>query len=97
MVKTSADSVVHPTNGDKVNINSAARYSAFVWAVHKTDSFPKRLYAVLAPRDRRGDLQEKWKVGGSHFMARVRAEEPIYFCVPLSVDEHLPLNDYTLW
>jgi hypothetical protein len=96
MVKTNVDSVVPPTS-DKVDISSTRSYSAFVWAVHKTDSTPKRLWAVLAPKDQRGDLEGKWKVKGLHLMARVRAGEPIYICVPLSDREHLPLKDHTLW
>ncbi len=94
-VKESTDSVVPPPGDDEVNTHSAARYSAYVWAVHKTDSVPKRLHAVLAPKDQRADLKEKWESDGM-YMAPVRDEEPIYFCVPLSDSDHLPLENYTL-
>ena len=95
VVKESSGSDVPQPGDDEVNINSA-RYSAFVWAVHKTGSIPKRLHAVLAPRDQRGDLKEKWESDGLHLMGRVRDDEPIYFCVPLSDSDHLPLENYTL-
>ena len=96
VVKESSDSAVPPPGDNEVNIHSAARYSAFVWAVHKTGSDPKRLHAVLAPRDQRGDLKEKWESDGLHLMGRVRHDEPIYFCVPLSNSDHLLLENYTL-
>ncbi len=97
VVRESSDSFVPTTGDDEVNIHSAARYSAFVWAVHKTDSVPKRLHAVLAPGNQRGDLNEKWESDGLHLMSRVRDGEPIYFCLPLSESDHLPLENYTLW
>ena len=95
-MKESSDSVVPQSVDDEVNIDRAARYSAFVWAVHKTGSIPKRLYAVLAPKNRKGDLKEEWESDGVHLMCRVRDEEPIYFCVPLTDSDHLPLENYTL-
>ena len=96
MVKKNADSDV-PSTSDEMNINIVPIYSAFVWAVHKTSSLGKPVWAVLAPRDLKNDLKQKWEVDGKHLMGRVTENEKIHICVPLSESKHLPLTDNTLW
>ena len=99
MVRTGSVSYVPQTNANMVNMNNPACHRAIVWAVHETGSSPNSLHAVLAPKHAEHRLNNKWRVEGSRFMSRLKYEEPIYFCVPMSdttESDHLPLKDYTL-
>ena len=100
VVKTSAASYVPTTNTGMVSMNNPACHHAIVLAVHETGSSPKKLRAVLAPKLMKPRLYSKWKVEPLRFMNRLKCEEPIYFCVPMSGTTescHLFLEDYTLW
>ena len=100
VVKTSAVSYVPPTNTSMVTTKNPACHHAIVLAVHDTGSSPKTLRAILAPKLVKHHLQSKWKVEPLRFMNRLKCEEPIYFCVPISDTKeslHLSLEDYTLW
>jgi hypothetical protein len=100
IVKTSAVSHVPPTNSGMVNMNNPACHHAIVLAVHEAGGNPKTLRAILAPKLVKRRLSCKWKVEALRFMNRLKCEEPVYFCVPMSdttESEHLLLQDYTLW
>ena len=99
-MKTSAVSYVPPTNTGMVSMNNPACHHGIVLAVHETGSSPKTLHTVLAPKLVKHHLYSKWKVEPLRFMNRLKCEEPIYFCVPMSdskESDHLSLKDYTLW
>ena len=70
--------------------------------MHETDSSPKKLYAVMGPRQAFKDILVKWSVKPKFlrkFENPLRSEEQVYICVPSSEDndyDHLPLKDYTL-
>ena len=72
-------------------------YDGVVFAVHKTGSIPKTLRAVLAPKHGRRDVKDDLEVKETDFMHCLRPKEAIYFCVPMSDSDHLPLKDNTLW
>ncbi len=98
-MKTSAvTSYFPPTNAGMVSMNNPAYHRAIVLAVHDISSSPKKLYVVLAPKKALNDVNAKWNVVNEihNFMAPIRSNEPIYFCVPLSDGDHLPLEDHTL-
>jgi hypothetical protein len=99
MVKTStAVSFVPPMSASMVNMNNPACHHAIVLAVHKCDGSPKALHAVLAPKHAENRLSTKWNVKGwRRLMSRLKCDEPVYFCVPMSKSAHLFLEDYTLW
>ena len=77
-------------------------HRAIVFAVHETGSSPKKLYAVLAPRQSFKDVRTRWSVIPKFirkFDDPLRSKEQVYICVPSSEendDDHLPLKDYTL-
>ena len=83
-----------PWTSITVNYNDPIAYSGVVSAVHKIDSIPKTLRAVLAPKH---CVKDDLKVKKIVFMDRLRPGEPIYFCVPMSDSSHLPIKDHTLW
>ena len=76
-----------------VNYNDPISFNGVVSAVHKTDSIPKTLRAVLAPKHCGRHLKPNETV----FVHRLRPGDPIYFCVPMSDSSHLPIKDHTLW
>ena len=82
---------------DQAGVRNLACHSAYVWAVHETGRNPKTLHAVLAPKHERGALNDKWNVDGTYLMRRLKQGENIFFCVPTSPGNHLPLDDNTLW
>ena len=92
----------HNPGTEEPTPNNEAIHRAIVCAVHETDSCPKKLYAVLAPKHALEDVREKWGVTQKlirKFDKFLRSEEPVYICVPLSDDnddDHLPLKDFTL-
>ncbi len=99
IVKTSSVSFVPQTSSDMVDMNNPACHHAIVLVVHETDNSPNSLHAVLAPKHAERRLYNKWRVKGLRFMRRLKYEELIHFCVPMSdttEGDHLPLKDYTL-
>jgi hypothetical protein len=100
MVKTStAVSFVPQMSASMMNVNNPACHRAIVLAVYKCGGSPNTLYAVLAPKHAESRLSTKWNVIGLRFTSRLKCEEPVYFCVPMSditESEHLLLKDYTL-
>ena len=92
----------HNPSTEDPTANNEAIHRAIVCAVHETDSSPKKLYAVLAPKHALEDVRVKWGVTRKlirKFDKFLRSEEPVYICVPLSEendDDHLPLKDFTL-
>ena len=79
-----------------------AIHRAIVCAVHETSSSPKKLYAILAPKQARKAVREKWGVASNDirkFSKCLCDEDPVYICVPSSDndDDHLPLEDFTIW
>ena len=98
MTKTSPVSSVPPTNSHRMEVNNPACHCAIVLAVHDTGSSPKKLQAVLAPKDALEDVKRKWKVEKEirKFDDPVNSGELIYICVPLSDTHHLLLEDHTL-
>ncbi len=97
-MKTSAVSYLPSTNPGMVNMNNPACHYAIVLAVHDTSTSPKTLYSVLAPKEALSDVKAKWNVVTEirKFQDPLQSNEPIYFCVPLSDGNHLPLEDRTL-
>ena len=94
----SAVSYSTPTNPGMVNTNNPACHPAIVLAVHDISSSPRKLYVVLAPKKALNDVNAKWNVVNEvhKFQDPLQSNEPIYFCVPLSDGNHLPLEDHTL-
>ena len=83
--------------------NNPAIHRAIAFAVHKTGSIPKKLCAFLVPRDMFKDILVRYQSVKPEviqkFDKRLRSNEEVYICVPLSEDndnDHLPLKDYTL-
>ena len=79
-----------------------ALYRAIVCAVHQTSSSPKKLYAILAPKQACKAVREKWGVTSNDirkFSKCLCDEDPVYICVPSSDndEDHLPLKDFTIW
>ena len=98
-MKTSSVSYVPRTNSGMVDMNNPGIHRGIVLAVHDIHSSPSTLHAVLAPKLEENRLHDKWETKGCRFMSRLKYDEPIYFCVPMSdtaESEHLSLKDYTL-
>ena len=99
-MKTSTTvSFVPSMSASMVNMNNPVCHRAIVLAVHKSGGSPKTLHAVLAPKHAEKRLLTKWNVIGLRFSRRLKCDEPVYFCVPMSditESEHLLLKDYTL-
>jgi hypothetical protein len=96
-VKATVGRILSPLTRITVNNNIPILYDGVVFAVHKTGSIPKTLRAVLAPKHERRDVKDDLEVERINFMHRLRPEEAIFFCVPMSDSDHLPLKDNTLW
>lgn len=59
-------------------------YMGIVLAVHDTSRKPTRLFAILAPRNYRKILKKKYGFDGTSLQKRLRDEQEVHFCVPLS-------------
>jgi hypothetical protein len=98
-VKRIVGSILPLWGSGMVEVNNPACHSAIALAVHKTDSSPKTLRAVLAPAVALSDVKTSWNAETDKirkFDEPLKSKEPIYFCVPLSDSHHLPLKDHTL-
>ena len=101
MNTSSRESYVPLAKDGMVDMKNPACHSAIVLAIHETSSCPKKLRAVLAPKEALEEVQATWKVGNKvrKFEKSLKSEETVYFCVPLSDsndDVHLSLKDHAL-
>ena len=101
MNTSSRESYVPLAKGGMVDMKNPACHYAIVLAVYETSSCPKKLRAVLAPKEALKEVQARWKVGNKvrKFEKSLKREETVYFCVPLSDsndDVHLSLKDHAL-
>ena len=98
-----SSSIMDTTNSVTCEADSPqAIHRAIVCAVHETSSSPKKLYAILAPKQALRAVCEKWAVTSNDirkFSKCLCDEDPVYICVPSSDndDDHLPLEDFTIW
>ena len=75
---------------------------AIVFAVQEIGTKPKKLYAVMAPKQAFEEVRVTWHATRKFirkFENPLRSQEEVYICVPSSEEkdeDHLPLKDYTL-
>ena len=98
-----SSSMIDTTNSMTCEADSPqAIHRAIVCAVHETSSSPKKLCAILAPKQALRAVCEKWGVTSKDickFSKCLCDEDPVYICVTLSDNDkdHLPLKDIRTW
>ena len=93
IMKTCYDAIALPLRCLRLD-DRQPPHSAIVLAVHNIGSHPKTLHAVLAPKQAKVDFEID---GIINFMNPLQPHEKISICVPMTENDHLPLQDNTLW
>ena len=68
---------------------------AILWAVMDPEEPDRRscLRAIVAPGHKKQYVEETWDAVGKLCRSNLKPGVTIFFCVPLSASEHLPLKD----
>ena len=65
---------------------------AILWAVHEVQESSSCLKAIVAPLHMKAEMEKTFKVVGKACQENLTCDVLVYFCVPLSESEHLPLR-----
>ena len=72
-------------------------FVAVVLAVHEIDTSLNKLSAVIAPREKKEEVRQKWGFEGKICQRKLASDDEVHFCVPLPDQHHLLLEDSRVW
>ena len=74
--------------------SSLGFFTAVLWAVHELKKSTSLLKTIISPTNLRGPTKTNLRLStmGKPFPGELKRGSNVYFCVPLSKSEHLPLE-----